>query len=572
MTYPESPSPARRPQLGGRSASANSLSRASPSTGKGSTTKLHKAHPVRHPHSRVSSHGRNLNKLVKHNATNLHEEHTRSKGQSKNKARTLSTSPSTAHPKRNSSNVDIVRHESKVSVKRNASNLSQKRNSSASKLGNTTRASRGDGLGLGEARYTRAHFSVGSDGVGDEWTEADHSQSPLASNRLSHSEGLARLGRPASPEQPPLQSSADLSGSSPVSTPSNGLAEPDSDAAKQRGEANGPQSRPAEAVTGRLLSRNTSSNAKPQTSTISATVTPSGSDGSPALNCSQDSTLRHDQSMPANGISRFMNATGSSSESGTLHSDSHVHSVIAGSQRKEPYQDIGQNANKSTEPTAAVKQGRRARSTTGFPDGKREEQVSSSPLSSPSQPSTRSAIKISQPSPFTSARDHQSMTQLKLDLQRISTTREPAHAPAIQPPLSGAHASLANLSIHGNEWSIDERKQRSWAQAEIEYRNGRRFVGVVTKGLERLEKRDKLVGQQDGKNEGKERNGGRKRDGKALVSTSVESRPDSRGRVRFEIGWSHGDDRTEADTDSDGGGLEGLLRRTWEGDGQSGDD
>ncbi|KAL8874374.1 MAG: hypothetical protein Q9174_000273 [Haloplaca sp. 1 TL-2023] len=564
MTYPESPSPARRPQLAERSASTNSLSRASPSTGKGSTTKLHKAHPVRHPHGRVLSHGRNLNKLVKLTTTQPPEEHTRSKEQSKNKARTLSTSPSTAPPKQNSS---------KVSVKRNASNLSQKRNSSASKLGNATRVSRGDGVGLGETSHARARFSIGSDGADDEWTAADHSQSPSAMTRSSHDEGLARPERPQSPEQLRPQSPKHFPASSPLSPSSNGgLVHNDSDAAKQCREPNGLQSRPAQAVTSRLLSRNTSSNAKPQTSAVSATVTPSSADGSPALNYSQDSTLRHDQSMPADGISRFMNATGSSSESGTLHSDSHVHSTIAASQREERYRDTGQSETSVTEPTAAVEQGRRTRSTTGIPNGRREERVSLPPPSSPTQPSTQSANKIPQPSPFTSAREHQSMTQLKLDLQRISANREPAHAPAIQPPLSSAHASLANLSLHGSEWSIHERKQRSWAQAETEYRNGRRFVGVVTKGLERLEKRDKFRGQQDGKNEGKERDGGRKRDGKALISTSVESRPDSRGRVRFEIGGGHGDERTEADTDSDGGGLEGLLRRTWEGDGQSGGD
>lgn len=122
----------------------------------------------------------------------------------------------------------------------------------------------------------------------------------------------------------------------------------------------------------------------------------------------------------------------------------------------------------------------------------------------------------------------------------------------------------------GNEGGIDQRKQNQWNQAEREYQNGRNFVGIIAKGLERLEKRGKFRGARDGRDDMKERDGGRRNERNAIVSTSVESRPESRGRIRFEIGRRQGEERMDADTDSDGGGLEGLLRRMWEGDGQSG--
>ncbi|KAL8736698.1 MAG: hypothetical protein Q9166_000064 [cf. Caloplaca sp. 2 TL-2023] len=578
MPYRESPSPARRPQLTERSSSTHSLSRASPSTGKGSTTKLHKAHAVghgRHPHGRVPSYGRNLNKLSKLAAAHPQDESDKSKVQGKIKAYTPSTSPSAADMLYNSSNVNLVHSGSKVSIKRNASNLSQKRNKSTSKLGNLTKTSkdRGERKNSNKAVASNARFSIGSDDQEDGWTEADSSQSPSNSRHEPVANSKAHFREPLSPDEPPLRSPTNLPASPPQSPPANEPEEPSPHPSKYDQESSRQYSEEtdAEAVTRRLLDRNTASNAKPQTSAISATITPSGSSGSPAFNFSQDATLRNDQSMPSDGISRFLNATGSHSGSATPNSLSHLHSALAGIHGEH------EQANAQTSPpvpngNTAGDRSRRVRSTADLPLPKQEQQISSQTSPPPGQQSTRSTIGASRPSPFTSARDHQSLTQLKLDLQRISTNREAAHAPVVQPPTSGAHASFANLSLIGNERSVDERKHRQWDQAEIEYINGRKFVGIVAKGLERLEKRGKFVGMKDGKDDIREREGGRRSERNIGVSTSAESRPESRGRVRWVIGGSHGDERMDLDTDSDGGGLEGLLRRMWEGDGQSGGD
>ncbi|KAL8705479.1 MAG: hypothetical protein Q9201_001410 [Fulgogasparrea decipioides] len=593
MPNRESPSPARGPQLSERSASVHSLSRASPSTGQGSIAKSHKTHAVghgRHPHGRAPS-GRNLNKLGKLAATHLHEEHAKPKGHPKPKGQTPSTSPSTVNMKRNSSNISLARNGSKISIKKTVSNLSQTRNKSSSKLGNLTKTDMNgaERESSGEQGSGHPQFSIGSDDQEDDWVEADSSQSPDATRRAPVSKGQTQPREPPSPDEPPIRSSANLPASPPQSPPSPSPSQERADhrTDKQRQESGSHYSHPpdAELVTNRLLNRNTLSNAKPQTSAISATITPSVSSGSPAFNYSQDATLKNDQSMPPDGISRFLNTTGSSSGSATPNSISQLQSTLAEIHKEHQHLgNIAQHSPGSPSPSAAIDRTRRARSAGNLTTNKRsDQQISSSGSASPpSQHSNHSTTTnkgaIHHPSPFTSAqRDHQSLTQLKLDLQRISTNREPARAPAVQPPLSGAHASFANLSLIGNERGVDERKQRLWEQAEVEYENGRRFVGVVGKGLERLEKRSKVGGGQakDGRSgDTKERTAERIKNERHLLtgmSTSVESRSESRGRVRFEVGRGlTGQERGDGDTDSDGGGLEGLLRRMWEGDGHSG--
>ena len=576
MPYQESPSPVRRPQLTERSSSAHSLSRASPSAGKGSTTKLHKSHPVghgRHAHGRVPSHGKNLNKLSKLSAAHGQEEHAKPKDNSRNKAQTPSTSPSTTNLKQTSSNVNLPRTGSKVSMKRNASNLSQKRNKSSSKLGNLIKTDKAQRKGPDNPRINGAQFSIGSDEQDEAWTEADSSQSPDLPRRSPTARGHAQSREPLSPDGPPVRSPTQLPASPPQSPPQ--ISQPTSRSSPRSSKPNHTYSQPpdAEVVTNRLLSRNPASNAEPQTSAVSATITPSGSSGSPAFNFSQDATLRNDQSMPSDGISRFLNATNSPSGNATPASLSHhLNSALVGVHRD--HEQRRQNAHLScaspNQNTAIV------RSTNLTSSTKQAQSTSSGSSSSPPNPVSgpQSVFRAQpRPSPFAStAREHpQSLTQQKLDLQRESTTREPAHAPAIQPPLSSAHASFANLSLStGNEGSIEDRKRKQWDRAETEYENARRFVGVVGKGLERLAKQGKIGGVKEGKEDGKGRDGGRKNERNIVVSMSAESRPHSRGRVRFEVGRSQGDESVEADADSEGGGLEGLLRRMWEGDGQSG--
>ncbi|KAL8715920.1 MAG: hypothetical protein Q9220_000587 [cf. Caloplaca sp. 1 TL-2023] len=573
MPYRESPSPARRPQLIERSSSAHSLSRASPSNGKGSTTKLHKAHPVghgRHLHGRVSSQGKNLNKLSKIVATHPQEDHAKSKAPTKIKVQTPSTSPSTANLKSNTSNVGLARTGSKVSVKRNTSNLSQKRNKSSGKLGNLNKSKKGkaDRNGYHDADASHVQFSVGSDDPDDGWTEADSSQSPGISRRDGPGREKIPYREPPSPDGPQTHSRNHLPASPPESPPAEGQ-EKTLHASGNRQNSSSPHlgTSDAEAVTNRLLNRNTAFNAKPQTSAISATISPSGSSGSPAFIYSQDATLRNEQSMPADGISRFLNATESSSGSATTGSLSHLHARLSESQKEHERSGNVQSSPGSPNANMTLDSARRARSAANLTTHKPGSSRSSSPSS---QRNAHSTLRGTHASPFASARDHQSLTQLKIDLQRMSTNREEPHAPAVTLPISNAPESFKKEQKMNSERSTEERNHRLWDQAEVEYRNGRRFIGVVGKGLERLEKRGKIGGLKEGRDDARERNGGRKGDMSPLVSTSADSRPESRGRIRFEIGRSFGDERSEGDAASDGGGLEGLLRRMWEGDGQSG--
>ncbi|KAL8933997.1 MAG: hypothetical protein Q9211_005461, partial [Gyalolechia sp. 1 TL-2023] len=480
MPYHESPPPARRPQLTERNPSTHSLSRASSSAGKGSTTKLHKLHAVghgRHFHAKIPSHGKNLNKLSKLTAAHGEEEHVRSKDQPKNKVQTPPSSPSAANTKHDPSNVNLARSGSKVSIKKNTSYLSHKRNKSSSKLGNLAKADKAQRMSSDKTNVNGVQFSMGSDEQDDAWTEADSSQSPDVIRRGSISRGQAQSREPLSPDGPPLRSPTQLPDSPPQSPLATGHEKHHSSLHPQ--ERNGTYSHPpdAELVTNRLLSRNTASNVQPQTSIISATITPSGSSGSPAFNFSQDATLRDDQSMPSDGVSRFLNATGSSSANETPASLSHHLSSAPVGVHKNNEQNQTTSF-PSTSPTQAADRSNRSHHTVSPASFPKQDQPTQSRSSSPPLPNQQKpTLRGPQPSPFASAardQQHQSLTQQKLDLQRESTIREPAHAPAIQPPLSSAQASLANLSLtNSNEGSIEDRKRKQWEQAETEYGNVR---------------------------------------------------------------------------------------------------
>ncbi|KAL8756095.1 MAG: hypothetical protein Q9184_004606 [Pyrenodesmia sp. 2 TL-2023] len=574
MPYHDSPSPARRPQLTERSSSSHSLSRASPSTGKGSTVKLHKPHAVghaRHAHGRIPSYGRNLNKLTKLTAAQAQEEYNRAKDQGKTKSQTPSTSPSIPDTKQATSNLHLARNGSKVSIKHNASNLSQKRNKSSSKIGNLTKPDKPQRKSSEKIKAKGAQFSVGSDNEDEDeddgWTEADSSQSPITTRRGSIVNGQVRSMEPVSPDGPPLRSPTQLPASPPQSPPASERGEADhSEKKRPEGGRTYSYAPDAEMVTNRLLKRNASSNAKPQTSVISATITPSGSSGSPAFDFSQDATLRHDQSMPSDGISRFLHATSSSSGNATPASLSNLNAALAGVHRDHERQDK-EAAVLSARHIASADRPHQARSTPNLTSSK-QSQSTSSRSSSPTNPQSQQAsFGSTGPSPLAKRGRGRHRTQEKLNLQREATNREAAHPPAVQPLVSSTHPSVTNLSFNNHDVSISELKAWEWNRADTEYDNARRFIGFMGKGLGRLDKRSKVGGVKEGT---EERDGGRKLEKEAGLSTSAESRPESRGRVRFEIGRSPGDEDIDGDVDSEDGGLEALLRRMWEGDGQSG--
>lgn len=170
------------------------------------------------------------------------------------------------------------------------------------------------------------------------------------------------------------------------------------------------------------------------------------------------------------------------------------------------------------------------------------------------------------PSPFQSTAPKapsKSLTQLKLDLQRISSGREDAQK-TIAPRnlLNGAHSQFNVNGAVGAE-NEKERRERQWSQACCELRNAQRFDDIILKAVGRLEKRGLIEKRRDGKGDGERKEG---RDGKvgSLSRSAGEAiRPPSRGRVRFEVGRNEGDDEEDEEEDSE----RALLRRMWEADG-----
>ena len=97
------------------------------------------------------------------------------------------------------------------------------------------------------------------------------------------------------------------------------------------------------------------------------------------------------------------------------------------------------------------------------------------------------------------------------------------------------------------------RLERQYQQAQLEYRNGRRFYPEL------------LVGNISRSKDGKIGGGSKKQKTKTPVGSG--SSGERRGRVRFEVGSSPGKDlgNEEGSVEGDGEGVEGLLRRMWVG-------
>lgn len=573
MPYHDSPSPARRPQLMERNSSTQSVSRGSPSAAllnKHSTSKKHMAHAVghhRHSHNRISSYGKNLNKLSRVGVAHPADGSTSQKHHARTKSQTPTSSPTSQQIKRNSSNISLVRAGSKASLKGNLLSTSLKHNVSGTKLGHASKPQLRPHSRNGSSRDLplrgKAKFSMGDedpdepDEPDDECVEASGSQSPNAPKQTPKTLVKSPLEAPPSPDDPPGRSSPVLPHSPPQSPPLNESRFPAYESIGRKPAPSGQYSHPpdSEIVTHRLLNRHRPHNAAPQMSTISATITPSGSNGSPAFNHSQGFTLVNDPSMPPDGISRFLNTTGSSSGSATPGSVVQLQSALANIHRNhhhdhDPTCDSPPRRNTMDGPRRAKSAANLSMST--YPDG--EDHAPSPPSPHVAAPNNTRA------SPFKSAQEPReaakSLTQLKLDLQRMSTNREPAQAPAVQPPLAmiyGAHA-IANMGGITGERSAD-RKVRQWEQAGLEFRNGRRFNDMLINGVGRLEKRrDKKKAPRTERDEERTK-----------IGAATGARPASRGRVRFEVGRREGED--EEDEEDEGGGVQDLLKRMWEGSG-----
>ena len=573
-----STSSTERPQLAHQASSTHSISQASLSTAppspshKAPAHKPHIAHTAGRghlPHARNPSYGKNLNKLGKLAETR------------RPKSQTPSTSPSNHQPKRNGSNVSLPRVGSKASVKRNSSNLSLLRNGSTVQLGKQARPTtplrrsrpQNDTIDH-NVKKNSASFTVGSANEGDEeWTEASNSQSPVMARQSSVTTRLQTTKEPSSDSDTPgaqlkLPVSPPKSPQLPRSPRSTSTSSSDQPAAEnsQRRVQHTPNhsSRPLDhdAITSRLLKRQTSSGIPPTISSISAIGTP-GTHTPP--NIRNQGFTSNEPSMPENGVSRFLNGTGGSSSSPTAGLIAHVHTALDAQQSKIT------SRTRSPSPEAPLDAVRRAKSAGN---------LNSAPtLDRASANSPPSYTVPPQPKPLGGN------TQAKLDLWRSRTNVEPSSGPPV-PLTSGFPAVNVGMS------AMQDRRSRLWESAEGEMGHLRRFRNPVLEGVGRALKKGKK-GLEKGKDNDHERGTRNVDSGGPVTGTSAEqrgrgknpergkaresrpgSRVDERRRgVRFHMTERIDDDDDDDDADAwnDQGNsskmdaVQAMLRRMWEG-------
>ncbi|MCJ1224413.1 hypothetical protein MMC12_001058 [Toensbergia leucococca] len=596
MPNRDSPSPVRRPSLNERS-SSQSVMRASPSAPLHSPShkgphRPHKVHTVSHsrlPHNRNTSYGKGLNKLSK--LTQVPDNN----GPDSPKIGT-STSPMLHNIKRNTSATVLPRTSSKVSMKKNLSSLSLKPNTSTTALprissdGSIKRNKSNLPLkrngssnqltnGKQKAPLHRSHlshdstdqvlsnqkvrFSTGDDVHDDEWAEESGSQSPdttrqnVTAPKMPRADGSPPMHMPLEPS--PENSPASSSHSPPQSDSRRSNLEPTYHQGSY--SSHDPSNFPdADAVTYRLLNHRASSKIEPLMSSVSASVDPSISRGSPSFYTRQEPNLNSDPSMTSDGISRFLNPTGSSSGSATPGSISQLHSTLAHIHHNQRHrQEHASRSPVSSSVNDNLDLSRRAKPTGNVSNSRAVN--SGEHLDSPPQAGTPGYARVA--SPYESALDRRegglSRTQLKLDLQRMSSNREPAHAPAVSPPLIMMHGANA-VSTMGEKSA--ERRVRQWEQAGLEFWNGRRYNNLVALGIGRVHGKER--GKRAHKSGERERDGGEETSGTSPSVGSIPSAassPRSRGRVRFEVGGD--EDNFEVD------GLDDMMRRLWDGDGST---
>ena len=606
MGVNDSHSPARRPQVTEHSASSQSLSRGSPSDGalakphKGSSRASHKAHPVGHsraPHGRLPSYGKGLHKLSKLGPGNTTEGVGHTRGHTRSASHTPSTSPTTPEFKRTSSNVSLPRTGSKVSFKKNHSHVSLSRNGSTTKLGSQVKPDKARTEGKMRRKGTddtplkgTANFQVGEEAHDDEWTEDSSSPYTTRQNSAAPSRPKTPISRdPPSPDH----STDDAPQRSPTNFPHSPPESPHPDAsemglhpAKVRPQTNGnhqernpsnySQPPDAEAVTNRLLNRNPSHTPLSQTSTVSANITPprAGSRTS-SFNYGSSQTLVKDPSLPANGISRFLDGTGSGPGSATPGSVSHLQSNLAHLDRNSFARQ--HYAHPAARPHADNSSANRKSKANKTPDSRRVKSAADlththlspsfpeEPTSPTSSPTTSSDSKPHKPapSPFESARGAdpsagKSLTQLKLDLQRLSAQRlDQPGQPNNSPLLNHGYGGMLNTAgLRGGETDMAARVGRQWEFARREVEGGKRFWPETVRGS--------VVESRRGDEAGRKQ--------RAKVKTVVGSQGSqetARGRVRFEVGgrsFEDGSANGSGDGEEEAMGddvLEGLVRRMW---------
>ena len=584
-----SPSPAGRPQLEQRQSSSQSLPKGSPTMGhlskanKGSSTRLHKTHAVghgRHTHGRVPSYGKGLHKLSKLRPDEPEDGAGQTRQHIRSASQTPTGSPTSQTFRRSGSNVSLPRTGSKVSMKKNASNISLTRNVSSTKLGNHPKSEKAQ-LKNGLRKRGTASFEVGDDDDQDDGDWEDNSSQSPYTTRSNSARPKSPLSRdPPSPDEPPDRLPKNLSTSPPDSLPKKSAESTDLVDQDRQREGNGSRySQPpnAEDVTYRLLSRNPH-NAEPKMTTVSASITPNGS-ASPVFRNRRDSgSFNKEPSMPADGISRFL-GTNSNSGSGTPGSVFQLQDTLANLQQAEQNERQRSQSPSVSGPAINGSKDHRVIFALDLSHSnlKAASSTSTSPLKSPTESNSttdttkkkKKTKKLPPVSPYESARGlnpnaGKSVTQLKIDLQRMATLRDtpPSQHPLLQ---TGTMIGMQHFGTGGEE--IKARYAREYNRAQAEFRNAVRFYPDVVRG--RLNKRGMKERLERLKAaETRKREGGK---GKARLKTPVGSSDDasvSRGRVRFDVGRSPAEEEEEEERGSaDEGdrveGVRGLLERMW---------
>ena len=601
--------PARRSDILDRSSSSQSLSRGSlsaghlPNTQKSSSTRLHKTHPVgqnRHVHSRVPSHGKGLNRLSKLGPGNTAED----PGYARCHTRSVSNTPpkSSNHlgHKRNNSAVSLNRPSSKGSIKKNASHGALSRNVSTAKLGNQSKSEKAQIKSDLLKRGTNdvplrgmAQFEVGDEAQDEDWTEESSSQSPETTRTNSRPKTpVTPVPRePPTPDEPPERRSPKLPVSPPESPRLEGpsLQNPETkphiaDDHQHKTSYSHPPD--AEAVTNRLLNRNGPHIPAPQTSNVSANVTPHHV-GSPKLSQSQGSTIVNEPSMPADGISRFLSGTNSNSGSGTPGSVSYLQNNLAHLERNH------QRSNSpGDQPMANKADARRVKSAANLTHKRLSHGENISPPKSPQehQESRKQSRHPSQskqpylPSPFESARGAdpsagKSLTQLKLNLDREAASRDP---PITAHPVLMNQGSMLNMAgaISINAGDMEKRLKRQYAQARKDVESCRKYYpdiisGKIPEKAVRKHQKDKHKDRRGREKMKKDTGSGGGSSAETAKTAGVlggaSEGAQGRGRVRFEIGSRSFEDGLEGRVEEDAvrdEGVESFLRRMWIAPGQ----
>ena len=575
MPSHESLSPVKRMSLSRRASSTTSLPRGSPSAGltstshKGGPQRPHKVHTVGHtrvPHGRNPSYGKNLNKLSKIGQANVGEGITAVKG---SKVQNPGTSPKSSHIRRNGSTVSLSREGSKVSFKRNGSHVSLKRNGSAGTIvvAGKPEISRRKSLqqqkiSAKEHVKSAAQFAVGSEGPDDDWTEDSNSQSPSTTRQSSAAPTRPQSRQFPTSERPPDHTLPDsYISSSPASSSQQSDSTDDTTGGNNPNSQSPSGSPPAfdmSTLTHRLSKRNGSVSAAPRTLATSGKFGPSNICSATNFNISRTSAS-NDPSLPADGVSRFLNPTDPASRNDSPDFIAeHLQTTLANLQGD---QELQHERNISTPSTGDslingnVIDPQRAKATSSRPafNGENADRMSVTPL----QFQYESALNGGYNSGM-------SRTQLKLNLQRMSSSRDPAHAPVVPPPLAMMHGPSALACIGAaSGMAGSERRRRLWEQAGLEYWNGRRYINMIANSVERLDhKKDgKAVGKPTQKSKLKERDVGLSHS----LGTPPEATTTGRGRVKFQIGSVDDKERPSGPSIE----VEGILRRMWDSNGST---